>query len=235
MNTENDRAEVGSDGGEGEGRLARPLTVPSEDDVGGINLGLLRRLVVPAEDLDLDDGGMDLDFAQQMLAVVRRPDPQRWFALINGYWMTTRLLPVASKTSEFGTDWYFVDPAARSTIRQYLKGVMVCPCFLVHARVWSIWIIPISSTKWWSGVEPLFRQGPEFYAENVFRVLADRSHGCYHIRHEPISELLSPATMPVPQTRPVSELLAEALGNSWFIDRVDHKVIRDLTRGKVLR
>ena len=41
--------------------------------------------------------------------------------------------------------------------------------------------------------------------------------------------------MPSIPTRTVSELLAEALGNSWFIDRMDHHVIRDLTRGNILR
>ena len=141
MSTVNDQVRI-EDDSSGEG--TQPI--PPEDG-GGIDLGLLRRLIVPEENLDLDDSGQDLDFAQQMLAVVRRPDPQRWFALVDHFWMTTRLLPVASKTSEFGLDWFYVDKTVRAPIQQYLKGVMVCPCFLVHARVWSIWVIPISSTK----------------------------------------------------------------------------------------
>jgi len=244
MSTVNDQVKIDSDSSiDGEG--AGPPIV-SDDHGGGVNLGArhpfygggvdlgsLLQLVVPAEDLGLDATGEDLDFSQQMLAIVRRPDPQRWFALIKGYWMSTRLLAVASKTSEFGTDWYCVaDPAAKAAIRQYMKDVMVVPCYLVHARVWTVWLIPVSATKWYGSVEPLFRLAPEFYTENVFRVLADRSHGCYHVKSELISEMQPPITMPAIQTRTVGELLGEALGDNQFIRSVSHPVVRDLTRGK---
>src|SRR5271166_5245252 len=173
---------------------------------GGINLGALHQLVVPAEDLGLDAGGEDLDFSAQMIPNMGRPDSQRWFALIKGYWMSTRLLPVASKTSEFGVDWYCVlDPAARSLVRNYMRDVMILPCYLVHTRVWTIWIIPVNATKSYTGVEPLFRLSTEFYTENVFRVLSERSHGCYRVKSELISEIVPPIAMPAIQTRTVGE------------------------------
>lgn len=230
MSMVNDQVQIKNDSSDGEG--IQSLTVPPDDYGRGINLGALHQLVVPEEDLGLDAGGEDLDFSQQMLALVRRPDPQRWFALVEGYWMPTRLLAVASSTSEFGTDWYCVmDPAAKSAVRQYLKDVLVVPCYLVHAKVWTIWIIPVSPTKWYGSVEPLFRQDPELYTSCVFRVLADRSHGCYHVKHELISLLQPRCTMPSTPTRAVGELLGEALGDTRFIRSVSHPVVRDLTMG----
>lgn len=217
----------------------RPLEVPEavpQEDGGMINLGALHRLVVPEQDLGLDAGGEDLDFSQQMLAVVRRPDSQRWFALIKDYWMQTRLLPVASKTSEYGTDWYCVlDPQARAAVRSYMSDVMVVPCFLVHAKVWTIWVVPVNTTKWYGSVEPLFRQTPELYTNCVFRVLAERSHGRYHVKCEPISDMIPPIIMPTIQTRTVGELFGEALGDSRFICSVNHPVVRDLVRGTQVR
>ena len=56
------------------------------------------------------------------LAVVRRPEKQRWFAILDHYWLETRLLEVASPTSQYGIDWYCVeDKAAKSALRSYIK------------------------------------------------------------------------------------------------------------------
>lgn len=260
MYTENDQVRIDSDSSDDDQAILQPaaelldgdlpLTVPpggieppADGDVvnprarhpfygGGIDLKAFHQLIVPQEDLGLDAGGDDLDFSQQMLAVVRRPDPQRWFALVKDYWMSTRLLAVASKTSEFATDWYcLTDPVAKAAVRQYLKDVLIVPCFLVHAKVWTIWIIPVSATKWYGSVEPLFRQPTEFYTENVFRVLADRSHGCYHVKSELISEMTPPIIMPTIQTRTVGELL----GDSRFIRSINHHVVHDLTMGQPVR
>lgn len=200
-----------------------------------IKPGGLYKLIVPEEDLDLDPVGQDLDFSGQMLATVRRPDPQRWFAIIKRYWLTAYLLPVASTTSEFAVNWYYVsDEAARHALRASLKGCMVLPCYLMHARVWTVWVIPISTTKWWNGVEPLFRQEPGFYDTNVFRVMADRSHGCYRIWSLPVSELVPPASMPVRPSKPAGEMLGDTL-RSRVIDSISHQVVLNLTRGTPIR
>ena len=188
---------------------------------------------MPEEDLSLDAGGEDLDFSQTMLAVVRRPRVQKWFALINGYWMQTRLVEVDSPSSEFGTDWYCVtDPAARGLIRGYLREVMVVPCYLLQAKIWTIWIIKVGDHKWWFEVEPLFRQTPEFYKDYACRVISDRG---FTIKYELISELGPRFTLPQYPTRSVGALLGESLGGSRFIHSVDHPVVRELTRGQVLR
>ena len=136
-----------------------PLTVPPDDGGGRINLGALHRLVVPEEKIDPFDVGEDLDFSQDVLAVVRRPEKQRWFAILDHYWLETRLLEVASPTTQYGIDWYCVtDKAAKSALRAYIKDVVVLPCYLFEAKVWSIWVIKVGDTKWWTEVEPLFRK-----------------------------------------------------------------------------
>ena len=129
-----------------------------------MKVGSLRQLVVPAEDLGLDVGGEDLDFSAQMLATIGKLNRQWWFALIQNYWMSTRMVEV-SKMSKYGGDWYWVNPAIRHAIRAYVKDVMIIPCYLLQARVWNLWIVSVNSTQWWKSAEPLFRQAPEFYAE----------------------------------------------------------------------
>ena len=166
MLTENDRAGVESDSSS-DG--VTPLTVPPES--GGINLGALHRLVVPEENIDDIGGGEDLDFSQSKRATIRRPGEQKWFALNAGYWMRTRLVEVDNPAREYGVDWHCVkDPVARSLIRGYLRDVMAVPCYLLKARVWTIWIVRIGEHKWWFEVEPLFRKAPEFYKDYAFRV-----------------------------------------------------------------
>lgn len=188
---------------------------------------------MPEEDLSLDAGGEDLDFSQSMLAVVRRPQEQKWFALVHGYWMQTRLVEVANPTIEYGVDWHWAtEPAVRSALRSYLRDVLVAPCFLLQAKVWTIWIIKVGDHKWWFEVEPLFRQTPEFYKDYAFRVLSD--HG-FSIKYDLISELGPRITLPQYPTRSVGELLGDSLGSSRFIDGMNHRVVRELTRGQILR
>ena len=230
MSTVNDQVRIDSDSG-GDG--VSPLTVPPEDGDRRINLGALHQLVVPEEDLSLDAGGEDLDFSESMLAVVRRPQEQKWFALMDGYWMQTRLVEVADPTSEYGVHWHWTtDPATRSALRGYLRDVMVVPCYLLQAKVWSIWVIRVGDHRWWFEVEPLFRQTPEFYQNYAFRVISDRG---FTVKHDLISELGPRITLPQHPTRSVGELLGESLGRDRFIKNMDHPVVRELTRGQILR
>ena len=213
----------------------RPLTVPPEDGGGRINLGAMRQLVVPAEDLDLHDGGQDLDFSAQMLATIGKLNRQWWFALTQNYWMSTRMVEVNNKMGGYGSNWYWVNPAIRHAIRDYVKDVMIIPCYLLQARVWNIWIVSVNSTQWWRSVEPLFRQPAEFYAESALRVIPDTDQGCYKFKHDLISQLEFRATAPSLPTRPVEQLFGETLGETRIIESLDHQVIRNLTRGNVLR
>lgn len=152
---------------------------------------------------------------------------------MDGYWMQTRLVEVASSSSDWGTDWHWVkDPAARSAIRGYLRDVVVLPCFLLQAKVWSIWIIKVGDHKWWFEVEQLFRQTPEFYKDYAFRVISDRG---FTVKYDLISELGPRITLPQHPTRSVGELLGESLGKSRFIYGTGHPVVRELTRGNILR
>ena len=180
------------------------LTVPPEG--GGINLGALRRWIVPTEDLGLDACGEDVDFSGQMLAVIQKPQVDWWFAVIPNYWFTTRMVGIA-KTGGYGTEWYCVlDPTARGLLRNRLMNVMVLLCYLIQNKVWCLWIIKVNATKWWGAIEPLFRQDLEFYADNVFRVEADMSQGFYSLKAELFSELrLRGAMMPPPPTRSAND------------------------------
>ena len=67
MSTVNDRIRVDNDSSDSDG--ITPLTVPPDRCkmmvMRMINLGALHQLVVPTEDLGLDDVGEDLDFANR--------------------------------------------------------------------------------------------------------------------------------------------------------------------------
>lgn len=130
MSVENFRAVPVDEEGAGSG------TIPPTGEGDRINLGAFRKLVVPEEKIDPYDLGEDLDFSQDALAVVRRPEKQRWFAILDHYWLETRLLEVASPTSQYGIDWYYVvDKAAKSALRSYIKDCVVLPCYLFEAKV----------------------------------------------------------------------------------------------------
>ena len=206
----------------------RVIPPPIRTMVGGSIFGAFRRLVVPEEKIDPFDVGEDLGLRQDDARCRARPEKQRWFAILDHYWLETRLLEVASPTSQYGTDWYYVvDKAAKSALRPYIKDVVVLPCYLFEAKVWSIWVVKVGDTKWWSEVEPLFRKTPEFYRDYAFRVISDRANGLYRIKHALISELqpcLSHAS-PCHSTpvRTVGELLADSLGESRFIESMNHQ------------
>ena len=72
------------------------VSSPPPDDGGRLFFGGLHRLVVPEEKIDPYDVGEDLDLAGDALALVKRPDKQRWFAILDHYWLETRLLETAS-------------------------------------------------------------------------------------------------------------------------------------------
>ena len=169
-----------------------------------------------------------------MLAVIRRPDPQRWFALVNGYWTTTRLLPVASKTSEFGTDWYRVEnPDARSAFGIF-EGCHGRP--MLHGPVQGLVHLDYSSFQYqmvdWGGTALPANSGILCRVRSV--LLAHRPHGCYHIKHEKIGKLGSRVVMPCTPIRTVNELLGQALGDDRFIETMNHHVVHDLTMGQSL-
>ena len=109
---------------------------------------------------------------------------------------------------------------------------MVVPCYFLQAKVWTIWIVRVGDHKWWFEVEPLFRQTPEFYKDYAFRVLSDRG---FSIKYDLISELGPRITLPQYPTRSVGELLGDSLGSLGSSMSMNHRVVRELTRGKVLR
>ena len=70
---------------------------------------------------------------------------------------------------------------------------------------------------------------------SALRVIPDTDQGCYKFKHDLISQLEFRCSTPSPPTRPVEQLLGEALGETRIIESLDHQVIRNLTRGQSLR
>ena len=137
------------------------IVVPAEAiERGRIRVGTDGALVVPREDLGLDDSS-DLDFGANMPAPVRRPGKLEWFALKPDRVLETRLLPMASGPSGMDREWFFVAPEIRGPIREEIKDCLVFPFFSELHHSLFLWVVVVNEgNSWYESLRPRSSRRP---------------------------------------------------------------------------
>jgi hypothetical protein len=180
---------------------------------------------------DADDGGTPVMLDPALIVVpIGRPTQFSWLQLYPDRMLSTPLLPY-KPTQDSSPDYHFVAPELEAPLREYLKQVNV------HL-VWDasgggscfLWLILQSTfSPYYLTMQRALALGPEFVATHLFNFGKAnlRVKSCPLKQREPRP---SDPTVVLP-SRPVSQLLPEALGPDHWITSTSHPVYAAVTAG----
>jgi hypothetical protein len=207
----------------------RPRIEPEEDEK--IDVGAIGKLTVPREDVlaDLDDG-TEVELVNEPAAVLRKPDPEEWFALNLPSELPIKLLVRKLSNGRFPKDeYYYVVKELRAHIPRGLKHVRVFQCYSLTTRSEFLWPVKVTpNNSWYDSIAPLFGQPTDFFEANKIKVYADEVNPRYRVRVNPLVLQVSWSSTPI------EDLLGDALGPKRFINSTKHPMYRELTEGKEL-
>ena len=186
--------------------------------------------MIPSEDIDVDDGGDDVDFSDQMTPTVRKPELYELFMIIWAMVVTTRLLVIKKGVNGVESSYYFVAKHLRGPVSAGMRDVMVIPWWSYRDRRWFLWIMTVSpGNSWYESFLPLLRQPEDFYEGKAFTVRSDRDNARYRIqRHE------APSKPPARPGRSTNLMLTQALGIKGYIQDATHPEYARLISGEDL-
>jgi hypothetical protein len=194
-------------------------------------------LEIPAMDLDPDrgDAGEPLQLDPALMTVaIDRPGPHSWVQLFPDRVLRTVLL--AHKPDRNGSPVYhYVTPELQSAVKKDLKQVQI---YLVYDTSGPgeayLWIVPESEfSPYFNAVQQVLARGESIVKDHFVRfVNAEKRGRTCDVRVRPRGPD-DPA--PVLPSRPISQLLPEALGKDRIISAVSHPVYVSLTAGGRLR
>jgi hypothetical protein len=180
---------------------------------------------------DADDGGTPVGMDPALIVVpLGRPTEFSWVRLYPARMLSTPLLPYKASPGD-PPNYHFIQPELEAPLRQYLRQVNV------HL-VWDasgpgecfLWLVPQSTySPYYITLQRALALGPEFVATHLFNFGKAnlRAKSCPLKQREPHPNdpiVLLPS-------RPLSQLLPEALGPDRWITSTSHPVYVALTAG----
>jgi hypothetical protein len=183
---------------------------------------------------DADDGGVPVAIDPAILTVtIQRPTEFSWVKLFPDRMLSTPLLAYKA-TSDSAPDYYYVVPELEGPVRSYLKQVNV------HV-VWDaggagtayLWLIPQSTfSPYYNTMQRALALGPQFIESHLFNFGKAnlKAKICPLKQRDPRP---SDPTEVLP-SRPVSQLLPEALGADRIITSTDHPIYLAIAAGRAV-
>jgi hypothetical protein len=199
-----------------------------------LNPGGLQVTEIPQRMLeDADDGGVPVPIDPALLVVpISRPTEFSWLRLHPERTLMTPLLAYKT-TPDASPEYHYVVPELETMVRQYLKQVAV------HL-IWDaggagsayLWILPANSySPYFATMQRALAMGAQFVASHYFNIgkanVKQKSCPLKHRLPRP-----DDPTVLLP-SRPVSQLLAEALGDR-IIASTAHPIYQSLAAGSAL-
>jgi hypothetical protein len=165
-----------------------------------------------------------------MMAEVSRPGPQSWIALLPD--RTLRTVMLAHKPQRNGSPNYlWVAPDLRGQLQKYLKQVCVHLVFDTGGQGEPfLWIVPETAfSPYFAAVSDVLSRGPEFVRKHLFQFVLEAGARRVEIGQREWQDDDPEMVLP---SRPVGQLLPEALKAERLILTTDHPVYRALTMGR---
>jgi len=203
-----------------------------QDNVDGgtiVNDGLPAKFIIPDEGDDelLDEQEMDVEGG--MAISIRRPGKHEFFKLNLASLFITHMLLHKPNPEAMDESLLYVPKGLRGRLTQDLRPVRFYLCHSNSSGRFFIWPVKVSDTDWYHSLEVLFRKQPDFFLGNAVRIKADKEIGRYRIYANP-----DPKAVEWP-TRPMAELVTEAIGHHNIIDSATHPIYVELTSGEELK
>ena len=195
-------------------------TIPDEKIVVG-NGGIMS---IPREDFDDDDVSEELGGSRVR---IRKPGKREFFILNPALeWPTKLLVHKPKGPDSMEEELYWVSKALRESIRGELKAVRVFLIYSVSARRFALWVVKVTlGNDWYESLQDrLLRKPPDYFTTYEVCVKPDKESSRYRVLRRPRS--VKVIAWP---TRPIGDLMAEALGQSHIISTPDHPLYIDLT------
>jgi hypothetical protein len=169
-----------------------------------------------------------------MTVAIDRPGPHAWVQLFPDRTLRTVLL--AHKQERNGSpDYYYVVPALQGMVRKDLKEVLALLVFDANnAGEAFLWLV--SGSEWspyHNAIQRVLAKGEVFLRNHLFRFLSPEKRA--RVCPVQVRERTPDDPAPLLPSRPVSQLLPEALGPGRLITSTSHQVYVQLTAGGALK
>jgi hypothetical protein len=168
-----------------------------------------------------------------MTVEIDRPGPHSWVQVFPELALRTPLLPYRSGKSGI-PDHHYVDPALEGMLRRHLKPVRVQMVFDVGGGGEAfLWVVPESEwSPYFAALQLVLSKGKAFLDQNLF--LFGRSEGRKRGCQVQVRARTPDDPVALLPSRPISQLLPEALGPERWITTTSHPVYVALTAGRAL-
>jgi hypothetical protein len=165
-----------------------------------------------------------------LTAAIDRPGPHTWVRLAPERTLRTVLL--AHKPRDASADYYFVIPELQPALRDGLKQVQVHLLYdITPPGTPFLWIVPETEmSPYHTAMQTVLAKGAEFIRAHEFRFAykRDTRRGTCEVR---VRAVRPDAPLPTLPSRPVSQLLAEAMRQERIVASTDHPLYQALTAG----
>jgi hypothetical protein len=177
-----------------------------------------------------DARGELLDSDPALMTVqLGKPSPQSWVQLSPRLVYRPRLLAYKERRDS-SAEYYWVPPSLRRPLRRWVNSVFALLVFDTAGDGESfLWVVPQSSmSPYYAKISVALSKGEKFCSENLFCFEYLRDSRRVSLRYTPRTPDDPAAVWP---SRPLGQLLYEALGPDRRIEATTHPVYSKLTAG----
>jgi hypothetical protein len=189
---------------------------------------------IPAADPDADAGvsGRPLEMDPALMTVsLDRPNPQGFVRIYPEKILRTNLLAY-KEHRDSSADYYYVVPEHQQALAKYLRAVSVCLLTDLSDATHFLWIVLASDySPYYNALQQILSKGPAFVRQHKFR-FPPAPVGRRAKRYLPLYDpLTADDPAPILPSRPVGQLLPEAMKEDHMIRGTGHVVYVALTSG----
>jgi hypothetical protein len=208
--------------------------IPAEPSDDRISVGAGGILSIPAEtgdDLDDDD---EEDVQAVGGTTIRERKPSRRLRVIFNPALrhpTKLLVHKPNGDDSPDEELYWIDKPLRKYVRRELRDVLAMLYYIPKLKTFRVWLLKRSpgNSYYDSLHDKLLKQPDDFFEKYEVRVAADTDAKEYVIRRKPRSV----KNVPWP-TKPMDQIVGEALGPDRIIRSKDHPIIADFAGEEVV-
>lgn len=191
-------------------------------------VGGMEKFVIHDEGEEELLGGEELGIGDDMNIKLRKPGVHEKFKLSPASLFVAYMLYYKPNPEGMGESIFYVVSGLRERLVQYMRKVEFYLCYSFATKQFFLWPVKVSNTNWYHWLKTQLQKPPEIFQNNAIRVEANQMLGRYQVKAYP-----NDADVVWP-TKPMNELVTEAIGMENIISSSDHLIYKELTSGTEL-